>query len=929
MLISRGLSFAQVGRRQWRLVAVLAVIALPAMALGANSLNAQVLQNTSEGIVVRFEFGEFSQSAVNIDGMAYTKLLMPRMAMVLDEGAPDLPYAGRSIIIPLDAEMGLRVVAAEYYEIQDILVAPSKGNLLRSVDPATVPYTFGAVYQQDAFYPGELAGLREPYIMRDFRGQVVEVFPFQYNPVTATLRVYTHLTVEVAPVGPGRVNVLTPRDTAMSQAFWHLYENHFLNFAEAASGSRYAPLDEEGDLLIICHDPWLPNLQPFVEHKNSIGISTTLIGVSQIPGGTTATHIKNYIQSVYDSSNLAFVLLVGDAQHVATPSASGGASDPTYAKLAGGDDYPDIMVGRFSAQSAADVDTQVLRTIEYEALPATQQDWFWKGVGIASNQGAGIGDEGQADHVHMAEIRGWLLAYGYTAVDEIYDPSASSSAVSAAVNAGRGIINYCGHGSPSSWGSSGFSTSHVNNLVNDNMLPFIISVACNNGEFDTYTTCFAEAWLRATNGSEPTGAIGCYASSISQSWAPPMEAQDEFNLLLCAETYVHYGTLCYAGSCSMMDAYGSGGVSQFNTWILFGDPSLRVVGVAYVPPLRMSLVGEPPRYISPGEPTVLTVRIEDGTEQLVSGSPTLHYRYFGDEYVAVPLEPLGELLYQGTLPPPSCAAAPEYYVSALGHEGSFVQIPDAEDMGSFTAVVATVTVFMDDDFEAERGWTVWNDPSLTTGAWERAVPANPYPASDFDGSGRCYVTDNRLGNYDVDWGPTILTSPMFDLSMATVVTFEYAAHVSCNFLAPPRVDYLYVEVSNDGGATWTEVDEVFPTEQWEYASVKLTDYIAPTAEVMVRFSIADIPNDSFTEAAVDAVLVYDISCREAGAGPGDMNCDGEINVFDIDPFVLALTDAAAYGAQYPNCIISNGDINGDGLVNAFDIAPFVELLTER
>jgi hypothetical protein len=151
---------------------------------------------------------------------------------------------------------------------------------------------------------------------------------------------------------------------------------------------------------------------------------------------------------------------------------------------------------------------------------------------------------------------------------------------------------------------------------------------------------------------------------------------------------------------------------------------------------------------------------------------------------------------------------------------------------------------MDDDFEAERGWTVWNDPSLTTGAWERAIPVNPYPASDFDGSGRCYVTDNRLGNYDVDWGPTVLTSPVFDLSMATVVTFEYAAYVSCNFLTPPRVDYLYVEVSNDGGATWAEVDEVFPTDEWEYASVKLTDYIAPTAEVMVRFSIADIPNDS-------------------------------------------------------------------------------------
>jgi hypothetical protein len=60
---------------------------------------------------------------------------------------------------------------------------------------------------------------------------------------------------------------------------------------------------------------------------------------------------------------------------------------------------------------------------------------------------------------------------------------------------------------------------------------------------------------------------------------------------------------------------------------------------------------------------------------------------------------------------------------------------------------------------------------------------------------------------------------------------------------------------------------------------------------------------------------------------GDMNCDGEVNAFDIDPFVLALTDPDGYAAAWPNCNILNGDINGDGVVNAFDINPFVDLLT--
>jgi len=61
--------------------------------------------------------------------------------------------------------------------------------------------------------------------------------------------------------------------------------------------------------------------------------------------------------------------------------------------------------------------------------------------------------------------------------------------------------------------------------------------------------------------------------------------------------------------------------------------------------------------------------------------------------------------------------------------------------------------------------------------------------------------------------------------------------------------------------------------------------------------------------------------------PGDLNCDGLINAFDIDPFVLALSSPEAYELAYPHCNLYNADINGDGLVNAFDIDPFVELLT--
>jgi hypothetical protein len=60
---------------------------------------------------------------------------------------------------------------------------------------------------------------------------------------------------------------------------------------------------------------------------------------------------------------------------------------------------------------------------------------------------------------------------------------------------------------------------------------------------------------------------------------------------------------------------------------------------------------------------------------------------------------------------------------------------------------------------------------------------------------------------------------------------------------------------------------------------------------------------------------------------GDCNCDGLVNNFDIDPFVLAISDPAAYALAYPNCDIMSADVNVDGLVNNFDIDPFVDCIS--
>ncbi len=59
---------------------------------------------------------------------------------------------------------------------------------------------------------------------------------------------------------------------------------------------------------------------------------------------------------------------------------------------------------------------------------------------------------------------------------------------------------------------------------------------------------------------------------------------------------------------------------------------------------------------------------------------------------------------------------------------------------------------------------------------------------------------------------------------------------------------------------------------------------------------------------------------------GDMNCDGVVDFFDIDPLVLAFSGPDAYAAAYPNCQWLNGDVDASYLVDFFDIDPFVARL---
>ncbi|MFC1887990.1 C25 family cysteine peptidase [Candidatus Cloacimonadota bacterium] len=543
--------------------------------INENPFSVNVLSSSESETVIEYKFGSFEREALEIDGEIYYDLTLANEVNSYEEGSPSLPSITRSIIIPDDALMSVSIMESEFVEF-NMQVLPSKGILNRKINPKDVPYQFSDTYETNAFYPETAAVLGEPYIMRDYRGLTVKAQPFVYNPQTQTLRVYTYLVLEVKATGVDTRNVKQRSSAKRNVYFSEIYRNHFINYF---TSERYDTVEEQGRIVIISYGDYIDEMMPLVNWKLQKGIQCDIYDVADI--GANASNISTFIEDEYDlNDGLTFVLLIGDAGEI---PGKNGNQDPVYGCLEGNDFYPEVFISRFSAQTEAQVETQVERTLYYER-DIVDGDWLHKGLGVASNQGSG--DDNEYDDEHIDFIRDKLLDYTYTEVGQEYDSNGGSiGGAMNTLNAGTSIVNYCGHGSPTSWGNGApMSVSNVNNLENDNMLPFIVSVACNNGQFPEYT-CFAEAWLRATNSDTglPTGAIAFYGSTISQSWDPPMRAEDHVNDLLVGWNYstneeleqkFTIGGLFFNGSCNMMDVYGTSGINEFKHWTIFGDASL-------------------------------------------------------------------------------------------------------------------------------------------------------------------------------------------------------------------------------------------------------------------------------------------------------------------------------------------------------------------
>lgn len=260
---------------------------------------------------------------------------------------------------------------------------------------------------------------------------------------------------------------------------------------------------------------------------------------------------------------------------------------------------------------------------------------------------------------------------------------------------------------------------------------------------------------------------------------------------------------------------------------------------------------------------------------LQAGTAQLHVDT-GTGFVAIDLVHDGGNNYRAPFPPSDCGSIVSYYFTAQSTNGVVWSDPPAAS-AVLSAAVSSVgqTPVFDDDFENNMGWTASTaGDTATSGLWTRVDPVWTAAQPELDhssGAGtRCWVTGQgavggALGSADVDGGRTTLTSPTFNLSGATAPVVSYWRWFSNDQGATGNADTFRVDVSNNNGGSWVSVESIGPSGPetsggWIRHTFAVGAFVAPTAQVKVRFVADDAGTGHIVEAAIDDFEVTDQVC---------------------------------------------------------------------
>ncbi|MFH1530902.1 MAG: C25 family cysteine peptidase [Pseudomonadota bacterium] len=548
-----------------------------------------------DGDLVRVEMtlDGFLRVPVDQGGSRFEEIRLPGAGTTRTPGLPALPMLRQRLLGALDGTPQILQIEADTVRIDDVIPAPHTPRPKRCGGEWSERTTCDAEwYQSGEVFPETWAEVHRGGLLRSIPVVELTLSPFRYHPATRELEVARRLviTLSMAPLDGAALPA-----RAFSRPFTEEVKRTFLDPFPAL---REGPQGATERLLVLAHDDLAPALDEYITWKRNSGLDVDLVLLSSV--GSTWTDVAQFLSDEYFDAAVAptYVLLVGDGEGPTTvpyvPSPFGCASDFLYTTVDGGDLYSDFLIGRFSADALSQAALQAGKVIWYERdLLPEAGSWVPRSICISSSEGSG----GSNDDVRSDIVCGLQDAAGYE-TSKLYNSMGNDTAanISSSINEGLGWITYLGHGSGTSWATTSppYSSSHITQLQNTDMLPVIMDVSCSNGGFDSGDgDCFAEAWLKTGAVGDLRAAIGSYSASTPAAWDEPAEMAIGFAKAILEEDISRYGEACLFARGYMMDVLpGYGSIEEVcHQYVIFGDPSLQLRSeVPWTPEVQLPAV---------------------------------------------------------------------------------------------------------------------------------------------------------------------------------------------------------------------------------------------------------------------------------------------------------------------------------------------------
>ena len=516
-------------------------------------------EKTRDGLHISYNLGQMSLNQISYRGEEMCEVSIKAVAIPSDPGKPNLPADSRMMAIPQGATAHLRVVSFEKEILHNINIAPALRIQSENEEPDMDYVKDLSVYNKDAFYPSEPFVMGNSYI-RGVESVTVAITPFQYNPVTKDLVIYTNveLTVEFEG-GNGHFG-----DDRLRSPYWDpILAAELLNYDQLPIIDYEARMqdwlrDEKqgAEYLIITpnNDAWAEYANQLKEYRTRQGIITDVYRLDEMPANNTS-QLKSWFHNAYNTWEIApvAVCLLGDhgtnmgqyipAETVPHPSYGSCITDNGYADVVGGDNLPDIVFSRLIAETPAQLPVFVGKQIEYEytnpnmdpnfyTRPITALGWqterwfqicsevfggYMRQHGYNPNRINCI-YQGTPGSVWSSNQNTSMVVNYFGPNGVGYIPASPSELggwtggtpeqVVQAVNQGSFWLQHRDHGLEEGWGEPAMRNSHVHQMNNTGKLPFVMSINCLTGKFNYGSDCFCEAWMRHTYNGENAGAVG-------------------------------------------------------------------------------------------------------------------------------------------------------------------------------------------------------------------------------------------------------------------------------------------------------------------------------------------------------------------------------------------------------------------------------------